>query len=289
MYIKTTLIFVILGLLLLNTGCVSRKKFSNELRLRRECETKEMVTSQELEKRRKESKEAQDQVAKLNRSVGNLEKENRDLSEENKKLNARIQETTGSAVSRQQELSTELLMRDSTILQQGGFISQLKGIAKDRKGIMNGLFIEINNQLPGFSPVLELKDESMTLSIADSLIFDKTGTKITPNGLKQLAEIADFINSHPALNVVIEAHTDNSIPKSDLIRDSWDWSLIRAMAIVKAFAKELNVTTNQITAAGKGEFYPVASNETKEGRDANRRTVLVFTTKLPEVYDLLNK
>ena len=289
MHIKTTLFIAILGMILLNTSCVSKKKFSTELRLRRECETKEMVTSQELEKRRKETKEAQEQVAKLNRSVGNLEKENRDLSEENKRLNSRIQETTGTAFSRQEALSSELKMRDSIINDQSGFIGQLKSIAKDRKGMMNGLFIEMNNQLPGFTNVLELKAESMTLTIADTMIFDKTGTKITPGGIRQLAEIADFINAHPAINVVIEAHTDNSIPKSDLIRDSWDWSLIRAMAIVKVFAKELNVTTNQITAAGKGEFYPVASNETKEGRDANRRTVLVFTTKLPEAHSLLEK
>lgn len=284
-----TSVCALLCLLVLSAGCVSKKRFSSELRLRRDCETREMVTATELEKRRKETRDAQEKVAQLNRSVGNLEKENNDLRAENKDLTARIRETTGSAESRQTELTSVLRFRDSILQERDSFLQVLKTIAVNRKGTLNGLLIEMNNQLPMLAHLIELKGTSLLLTLPDTMIFDKTGLKVSDSGLRKLAEIADFINRHPALQVVIEAHTDNSIPKSDLIRDSWDWSLIRAMAIVKAFAKELNVTTNQLTAAGKGEFYPVASNESREGREANRRTVLVFTTKLPEVYPLLDK
>ncbi|MEZ4919872.1 MAG: OmpA family protein [Saprospiraceae bacterium] len=87
----------------------------------------------------------------------------------------------------------------------------------------------------------------------------------------------------PEINVLIEAHTDNKLPKSKTIEDSWDWSQQRATNILRILVTEYNVNANQLTPVGKGEFYPITSNETAEGRQANRRTTFVLKTKLAAI------
>ena len=90
------------------------------------------------------------------------------------------------------------------------------------------------------------------------------------------------------INVLIEGHTD-SIPFGGRgqIKDNWDLSVVRATAIVRILTSTSNISPERLTAAGKGEFVPLQTNKTPEGRSANRRIEIILSPKLYDLYDLL--
>jgi chemotaxis protein MotB len=96
--------------------------------------------------------------------------------------------------------------------------------------------------------------------------------------------LAEYLAARPSLDVDLVAYTDNSLPtKEKSLKDTWDWSLQRATNLVRILIRDFNTNANQLTPVGRGEFYPVTSNETPEGRAKNRRTVVVFRPVLPAV------
>ncbi len=78
-------------------------------------------------------------------------------------------------------------------------------------------------------------------------------------------------------------HTDNSLPKDKTLQDTWDWSLRRAANVARMLVSDYNVNANQLTPVAKGEFYPITSNESAEGRQKNRRTEIVLHPVAPAV------
>ncbi len=97
--------------------------------------------------------------------------------------------------------------------------------------------------------------------------------------------MGEFLATRPGIQTMVVAHTDNTFPKEKgfTIRDSRDWSLLRANVVGRVLSREFNVNDNQLSFAGRGEFFPVASNETPEGRAENRRTEIFFYPKLAEI------
>jgi chemotaxis protein MotB len=105
---------------------------------------------------------------------------------------------------------------------------------------------------------------------------------VSEGGRAVLTIISEYLAAFPGIDASIVSHTDNVLPpKEKTLKDTWDWSIARASGIVRILTRELNVTANQLTAVGRGEFYPVASNETSEGRYMNRRTEIVFYPVIP--------
>ncbi|MFM8373242.1 MAG: flagellar motor protein MotB, partial [Bacteroidota bacterium] len=125
---------------------------------------------------------------------------------------------------------------------------------------------------------------SITLVLPDKLIFDQGGVTVSEGGRAVLTIVSEYLAAFPGIDASIISHTDNVLPpKEKTFKDTWDWSIARASGIVRVLTRELNVTANQLTAIGRGEFYPAASNETPEGRSANRRTEIVFYPVLPVI------
>jgi chemotaxis protein MotB len=107
---------------------------------------------------------------------------------------------------------------------------------------------------------------------------------IPATGKNLLQILAEFLAARPSLDVDVAAYTDNVLPpKEKTLKDTWDWSLQRATNVVRLMIREFNTNANQLTPVAKGEFYPVTSNETPEGRAKNRRTVFLIHPLLPAV------
>jgi chemotaxis protein MotB len=103
-----------------------------------------------------------------------------------------------------------------------------------------------------------------------------------------LQQLAKAIKDQRDLQIMVEGHTDN-VPisrKSTYMQDNWDLSVMRATAITKILTNA-GLSPNQITASGKGEFYPLASNDDPQNRQKNRRTEIVITPNLDEIFKLL--
>jgi len=127
------------------------------------------------------------------------------------------------------------------------------------------------------------------VSISDKLLF-KSGSFTVNNAAKEvLGKVAKVINDKPELEFMVEGHTDNVPIKVEGTQDNWDLSVRRATAIVRILQKDFGIAPERMTAAGRGEYIPVADNDSSAGRAKNRRTRIVVLPKLDQFYDLINQ
>lgn len=127
------------------------------------------------------------------------------------------------------------------------------------------------------------------VSISDKLLF-RSGSFSVNNAAKEvLGKVAKVINDKPELEFMVEGHTDNVPIKVEGTQDNWDLSVRRATAIVRILQKDFGVAPERMTAAGRGEYIPVADNDSSAGRAKNRRTRIVVLPKLDQFYDLINQ
>ena len=122
---------------------------------------------------------------------------------------------------------------------------------------------------------------------SDKLLFKSGDANVEVKGKEALKTLAKVLNSTKDITVLIEGHTDNVPIKTKVFADNWDLSTARATSIVRILTKDYGFDSNRITASGKSEFHPIKPNETDEGRAGNRRTEVILTPNLNELYNLL--
>jgi chemotaxis protein MotB len=134
-----------------------------------------------------------------------------------------------------------------------------------------------------------VKDGKVYVSLEEKLLFKSGSDVVDPKGKEALRSLSVVLNSTSDINVMIEGHTDNVPIKTRQFKDNWDLSTARATSILRILIKDDGFDSNRITASGKGEFHPIKTNETTEGRAGNRRTEIILSPDLNEIYKLLNQ
>src|ERR1700760_4249204 len=128
------------------------------------------------------------------------------------------------------------------------------------------------------------------IDISDKLLFNSGKWDVTPAAKTVLGKVATVLKAQPDIEFMVEGHTDNKpYDHPGQIKDNWDLSTKRATSIVRILQKEYGLDPAHITAAGRGEYVPVSSNDTNEGRAANRRTRIVILPQLDQFFKLLEK
>jgi chemotaxis protein MotB len=135
---------------------------------------------------------------------------------------------------------------------------------------------------------VDQRNGKVYVSMENKLLFKSGSWKVQPDGRKAIKQLSNVLAGNPEINVLIEGHTDN-IPYSGegVIKNNWDLSTKRATAIINLLLINKLVLPQNITAAGRGEFFPIASNSDEKGRSANRRIEVILTPKLNEISKLL--
>lgn len=126
------------------------------------------------------------------------------------------------------------------------------------------------------------------VNLSDKMLYNSGSYTITSRADEVLGKIARIIQSRPDLEVMVEGYTDNVPINKDCVKDNWDLSVLRATAVVKALQTKHNVDPNKLIAAGRGQYNTLASNDSLEGRQINRRTRIIILPKLDQFYDLLD-
>ena len=143
-----------------------------------------------------------------------------------------------------------------------------------------------------------LDDEDITVqvdkgvvyvSISDKMLFSSGSYNVTPRAREVLGKVAKVVNNKPDFEFMVEGHTDNVPIKNNCIRNNWDLSVLRATAVVNILQNDFGVSPSRMTAAGRGEYVPVTSNSTAEGRAVNRRTRIVVLPKLDQFYNMIEQ
>lgn len=127
------------------------------------------------------------------------------------------------------------------------------------------------------------------ISLSDNMLYQSGSYQISERAGETLGKIAKIIKDHKDYDVLIEGNTDNVPISKTNIRNNWDLSALRASSVVQALQTQYNVDPKRMTAGGRGEYNPVASNENAGGRTKNRRTQIIITPKLDEFMDLIDK
>jgi len=133
------------------------------------------------------------------------------------------------------------------------------------------------------------KNGKVYVSMDEKLLFKSGSYQVDQRGVQALGQLSKVLAQNKDINVMIEGHTDN-VPYngSGALKDNWDLSVKRATSIVRIIVHNKSVAASRLTVAGRGEFIPVESNSTSVGRSKNRRTEIILTPKLDELFRLLD-
>lgn len=127
------------------------------------------------------------------------------------------------------------------------------------------------------------------ISLSDNMLYKSGSYEISDKAGETLSKIAKIITDYKDYDVLVEGNTDNVPISKPNIRNNWDLSALRASSVVQALQNNYRVDPKRLTAGGRGEFNPVASNDTEAGKIKNRRTQIIITPKLDQFMDLINK
>ncbi|HSI71028.1 MAG TPA: OmpA family protein [Gillisia sp.] len=210
-------------------------------------------------------------------------------SRRNRELIAQLDEKENKLAAEQARL--EKLQRD--LAARSSRIDELEGLIAAKDAKMNALKTAVSNALTNFEGkglTVEQRDGKVYVSMENKLLFSSGSWAVNAEGRRAVQQLGEVLAQNPDIAVLIEGHTDN-VPYggSGQLQDNWDLSTKRATSIVQILRENSRIDPQNLTAAGRGEYAPVAGNETAEGKAKNRRIEVILTPKLDEISQMLNE
>ena len=255
-----TFLSLIIGLAI--TSCVSSKKF--------------MASEAKVDKLQKDNAKTLGLLNDCNTQVKVLTDDKNSLKNQNELVQSDLN-----------ALSTESKM---TIADQAKRLKNFQNMIQAQKDVMNKLKSSISDALMNYKTdelSVYIKDGKVYVSLEEKLLFKSGSDVVDPKGKEALKTLANVLNSTKDITVMIEGHTDNVPIKTSVFKDNWALSTARATSIVRILTTDYGFDPTRITASGESQFHPVKSNETAEGRAGNRRTEIILSPDLNEIYKLL--
>ena len=282
---KTIKFLFVPCLALVLTGCVSKKKFA-ELQGQYD---KLKTEQQSLQNDYQEAKVSiVEYTSDRNSLAARLEEEkqrNKELQEAYKKLQGSYQENVSQGQVNISKLVDEINASNK-------FIKQLVE-AKSKSDSLNQA---LTNKLTRSLTREEMNDVDVQvlkgvvyISLADNMLYKSGSYEIGERAGETLSKIAKIIMDYKDYDVLVEGNTDNVPISQKNIRNNWDLSALRASSVVQALQNQYGVDPKRLSAAGRGEYNPVASNNTEKGKQRNRRTQIIITPKLDQFMDLIDE
>jgi chemotaxis protein MotB len=144
------------------------------------------------------------------------------------------------------------------------------------------------NGFEGKGLTVEQKNGKVYVSMENKLLFKSGSWAVNSEGKTAVVEVGKVLGDNPDISILIEGHTDDDpYAGSGPISDNWDLSTKRATAIVAILSENKSINKQNLTAAGRGEFSPLGSNATAEGKAKNRRIEIILTPRLDAIAEML--
>ena len=170
-------------------------------------------------------------------------------------------------------------------------VDELETILRRKDSAVNALKAKVQKALLGFENdglTIEQKNGKVYVSLDNRLLFASGSYNVESKGKEVLKNLSGVLEKNDDVNVLVEGHTDNDpYNGSGALKDNWDLSVKRATSVVKILLDKSSIDPKRLTAAGRADFAPIASNDTAEGKAKNRRTEIILTPKLDELFELL--
>lgn len=203
-----------------------------------------------------------------------------------------LQGSLNQSLQQSQQGSINISKLVDEINASNAYIKQLV----DAKSKSDSLLMALTNKLTRSLDKDELKDIDIKvlkgvvyISLADNMLFKTGSYEISDRAMETLSKIAKIIKDYKSYDVLVEGNTDNVPISRTNIRNNWDLSALRASSVVQALQNDFGVDPSRLTAGGRGEYNPIADNDSDLGRQRNRRTEIIITPKLDQFMDLIDK
>jgi chemotaxis protein MotB len=263
-------VFFAVGTLLLSS-CVSTRKFKD--------------SQAALQSARNDSAQLAGKVSDLQSNVAQLNKQIGDLKQQVGDLNNKTGQLSSDAANKQSQLSKS----QQELANQQKRLDQLQALMDQQKKATQEIRKKMSDALVGFNSnelTVAIKNGKVYVSLQENLLFPSGSAAVNPKGKLALGKLAEVLNINPEITVNIEGHTD-SIPIRGRYPDNWALSVARSTAIVRILTDDYKVEPVRIIASGHSWYDPVQTNSTSDGRALNRRTEIILSPKLDELYKLL--
>ena len=270
---------------LLMTGCVSKKKLAEVQGNYDNLKTEHAALQ-------KDYNEAQVRIAEYTADSKSLAARLKEEQERNKEMREAYSKLQSSYQSNVQQGNVNISKLVDEINASNKFIKQLV----DAKTKSDSLNQALTNKLTRSLTRQEMNDVDVQvlkgvvyISLADNMLYKSGSYEIGDRAGETLSKIAKIITDYKDYDVLVEGNTDNVPISQKNIRNNWDLSALRASSVVQALQNQYGVDPKRLSAAGRGEYNPVASNATAVGKQRNRRTQIIITPKLDQFMDLIDE
>ncbi|MDR0386280.1 MAG: OmpA family protein [Prevotellaceae bacterium] len=241
-----------------------------------------------------------DDISKLNKDLDASREQNRILKKQYDDLQTSQTNFSNASQKEMQDLLKKIQQSEESLQQKEDELreknkkyAELQAAMEKQAEALIALKKKVTDALVGFEgkglSVVQ-KNGKVYVSVDEKLLFKSGKWDIEKPGLAALAEVSKILEQNTDINIVVEGHTDNvKYSGTGALNDNWDLSVKRATTVVRTLLKNTAINPTRITAAGRGEFIPLDTNETSEGRQKNRRTEIILTPKFDELLDILNQ
>jgi len=269
-----------LTLAILTTSCVSKKKYVA-------LETDYNQTRSNLQKTQLEKEEAEAKLAKIEDRVASYNSKIQSLTETNNNRLERFDNVAISPNDKAKMRKTLANVSQSELGQAKSLEDSLNlAISYNLKKSLDSSLIADGEQ---DDITVDIDETVVMITISDKLLFKSGSYRINPKANNLLERLATVINSEPALEVMVEGHTDSQTVKpGSYVKDNWELSVERASAVIRKLQDSYNVDPKKMIAAGRSSFHPLTGNDNAEGRASNRRTRIVILPNLDKFLALLS-
>ncbi|APA91554.1 MULTISPECIES: flagellar motor protein MotB [Myroides] len=233
-------------------------------------------------------KELQQERSNLNAEIAAAQNKLRDLESSYNNLEKHSEETLKAEAARLAKAKTELEEKSRRV-------AELESILAANDKQMRTLKDNLSNALNAFEGrglTIEQKNGRVYVSMENKLLFKSGSWTISDEGKEAVVELGKVLADNPDITVLIEGHTDNDKILGNLgdgVKTNWDLSTKRSLTIVSILEQTPQIDKRNLTAAGRSEYAPLASNNTAEGKAKNRRIEVILTPNLDKINSMLNQ
>ena len=246
------------------------------------------------------------EIAALQQQNADLTKQNTDLGRTRDQLQAQNSAIRQDKTRTEDNLNQSLLTKSNQVNQlnqtlgvteqdlagKNARVAELQRVLDEKEAATNALRKKVADALLGFNAndlQVNVKNGKVYVSLSEQLLFKSGSTKVDPAGQDALIKLSNALKDNKDINVLVEGHTDN-VPIKGVVngaKDNWDLSVLRATEITRLLTSA-GLDPTQITPSGRGEYMPLVANDTPQNKALNRRTDIILTPKLDELFSILN-
>lgn len=281
MKLRTIALMLGTAMILVVPGCVSKKKYA-------ELQAEHQALQQNYTTLQSDYGKAQTRAQTIDALLQEARANNAELKDQY----AKLQESLDKSISQNTQGNVNISKLVDEINASNKYIKQLVS-AKSKSDSLNlVLATNLTRSLTGADHdevnVRVLKGV-VYISLADNMLFKSGSYEVNSRAMTTLGKIAKIIKDYSDYDILVEGNTDTVPISRTNIRNNWDLSTLRASSIVQVLQNDFGVSPSRLTAAGRGEYNPIADNSTEVGRQRNRRTEIIITPKLDQFLDLIDK